>query len=117
MSLTPPATLETQDRFTKCTFTLTNTGKPTNTDAALHPQDAAAFLNYDVYRLSVSTDGDANLAQLPNELAAVKFGASRPVEVFLRPRPRQNAQTTITLTAVSESDPTKTATAKFTLKN
>ena len=117
VSLTAPTAVETQDRFTKCTITLTNTGEPTATDAALHPQDATTFLSYDIYRLSVSSDGDANSAQLQNELAAVKFGDSQPVEVFVRLRPRQGAEATVTLKAISESDPTKTATAKFTIKN
>jgi len=117
VSLTAPKAAEIQDRFTTCTFTLTNTGKPATTEANLHPQDAHSYLNYDIYRLSVSTDGAAPSAQLQNELAAVKFGDSQPVEVFVRTSRRSGTQTTITLKAVSESDPTKTTTANFTIDN
>ena len=115
--LTPPTAIQMQDRWTKCTFTLTNTGKPAPTDTNLHPQNTTAFQNYDIYRLSVAGDGDANSARLQNEFAAVKFGDSQTVDVFVRFRPRQGAEATVTLKAVSESDSSKTATAKFAIKN
>ena len=43
--------------FATCTFPLTNTGAAATTPN-VHPQDASAFLNSDIYRLSASTIGD-----------------------------------------------------------
>ncbi len=71
-------------------FTLTNTGVPAG--------DTPAANTYDLYRLS------ANSAELPNALAAVKFGASQTVPVY-------SGRGTVTVTAQSESDPGKSATA------
>jgi M6 family metalloprotease-like protein len=93
---------------TNCTFKLTNTG------AAVEPADAAASLNHDIYRLSVSTDGHGSSAQLQNALAAVKFGESKTVPVFIQ-RGRR-ASGTVTLKAVSVSDPAKTAQAACVIK-
>ncbi len=112
VSLTAPRTIETQGSFTKCTFTLTNTGKPAATDAGQHPQDANQYLNHDIYRLSVTVDGQGWTGQLLNELAAVKFADTQTVEVFLNKGAEEAA---VTLKATSESDPTKTATATFTI--
>lgn len=94
-----------------CQFTLTNTGSPAATDPSLHPQDAAAYLNHDIYRLSVSADGQGWSAQLQNALAAVKFGDSQLVPVNVTRLPGSASSATVTLKAASESDPTKTATA------
>jgi M6 family metalloprotease-like protein len=65
-------------------FTLRNSGTPADTDPSLHPRDARAYLDRDIYRLSVSVDQPGWSARLRNAL-----------------------------TATSESDPTKTATAKW----
>lgn len=75
-----------------CKFTLTNSGTAA-------PGEAPQF-DYDVYRLSVSGP-----AQLPNALAAVRFGESQPVSIYTTGRG------TVTLKAESESDPQKSATA------
>ena len=93
-------------------FTLNNTGKAAETDSALHPADASAFLNYDVYRLSVSVEGKGWTAQLLNGLAAVEFGESQQVTVYVSREDRGARSTTVTLRATSESDPSKTAAAK-----
>jgi hypothetical protein len=82
-------------------FTLTNTGEPS---AAGAPHDA------DVYRLSVTVRGAGWSAHLPNELAAVKAGGTRPVTVVVgRDAAAGDKAATITLRATSESDPTKSA--------
>jgi hypothetical protein len=74
-----------------------------------------AYFAYDVYRLSVSVAGDGWQAGLQNALAAVKFGATHPVPVFLKRTSNAAPTAVVTLTATSESDPTKTATSTFTL--
>jgi hypothetical protein len=76
-------------------------------DAALHPQDARAWLNSDVYRLSVRVEGEGWSARMPNALATVPFGQSAPVSLFLSPG---SGEATVTVTATSESDPARSAT-------
>jgi hypothetical protein len=90
-------------------FTLTNTVASAATDPALHPQDATAFLNQDIYRLSVSVEGKGWSAQLKNALAAVKFGESTTVPVYLSVARGTTGPATVTLKAKSESDPAETA--------
>jgi len=97
---------------TPVTFTLKNTGKAAETDLALHPSDASAYLDSDVYRLSVSVEGKGWTAQLLNGLAAVKYGGSQPVTVYVSPTDRGAPSATVILRTVSESDPSKTAAAK-----
>jgi M6 family metalloprotease-like protein len=94
-------------------FTLKNTGTAAATDPSLHPRDATAYLNADVYRLSVSVDRPEWSAQLRNALAAVKFGESMSVPVYVTRAPRSAGSATVTLKASSESDPTKAATVKW----
>jgi M6 family metalloprotease-like protein len=99
------------DLAANCAFTLTNTGKTAATDPALHPQDETAYLNCDIYRLSVSVEGQGWSARLVNALAAVKFGESTTVPLILSRGSGGAASAKVTLTATSESDPTKKANA------
>jgi hypothetical protein len=77
---------------------------------------AVSHLNYDVYRLSVSVEGKGWTARLLNALAAVKFGASQPVAVYVSHEDGSDRSATVTLRAASESDPSKTATASVKVK-
>ncbi|HUI57567.1 MAG TPA: hypothetical protein VLY04_21465 [Bryobacteraceae bacterium] len=81
-----------------CTFTLTNTGSA--------PADTADHLKYDIYRLSLSGAS----AQLENALAAVRFGESQTIPVYV------TASGRVTLKAQSETDPAKSATATAACK-
>ena len=76
--------------------------------AGTHPQDAAAYLGSDVYRLSTTATGTGWAAYLKNALATAKFGESVSVPVYIE---KGTGNGTVTLNAVSESDPSKTATA------
>lgn len=96
-------------------FTLKNTGTAVNTDPAIHPADVNAFLRSDVYRLSASVEGKGWTVQLLNALAAVEFGASRQVAVYVSNQAGSAASARVTLKAVSESDPAKSATAIATV--
>ena len=89
-----------------CAFTIANTGAaPPGTDAVF---------DSDIYRLSVSVDGQGWSAQLRNSLAAVRFGESQTVPVYVT-RGAVSAQTVVvTLKAQSESDPSKSASASCT---
>jgi hypothetical protein len=92
-------------------FTLKNTGAAANTDPAIHPADANAFLKSDVYRLSASVEGKGWTVQLLNGLAAVEFGGSRQVTVHASNGAGSSTSAKVTLKAASESDPTKSTTA------
>jgi hypothetical protein len=83
-----------------CVFTLKNTGS----------------VNYDIYRLSVSAAGQGWTAELPNSLAAVKFGDSQEITVPFVRAGRGAATASATLKAVSESDPAKSATASCSVR-
>ena len=96
---------------TPVTFTLSNTGTAVETDLALHPPGASAHFDSDVYRLSVSIEGEGWTAQLLNALAAVKFGESLPVTVYVSSTSGSATSAAITLRATSESDTSQTAAA------
>ncbi len=109
VALDPPTSGDAR----QVTFTLKNTGAATATDPGLHPRDVNAYLTSDVYRLSVGVGGQGWKAQVTNSLAAVRFGASRPVTVYLARDAGGAPSATVTLTATSESDPSKTATTTY----
>ncbi len=100
---------------TPVSFTLHNTGTAESTDPTLHPSDANAHLESDIYRLAVSIDGEGWSAQLLNALAAVEFGGSQTVTVYVSQERGSSATATVTLRATSESDPSVTATSRVQL--
>jgi len=81
------------------------------TPASAHPQDASAYLNSDIYRLSASASGTGWSAHLRNALATAKFGETVQVPVYIEKATGAAANGNVTLTATSESDPTKTMSA------
>ena len=81
--------------------------------AGTHPQDAAAYLGSDMYRLT-SASGTGYAAYLKNALTTAKFGESVSVPVYIE---RGAGSGSVTLKAVSETDPTKTASAVCTLSD
>jgi M6 family metalloprotease-like protein len=97
------------DGFATCTFPLKNTGAAAATPN-VHPQDASAYLDADIYRLSVKANGTGWNAYLKNELATAKFGQTVQVPVYLAKDAGAGAGS-VTLTAKSESDPSKVASA------
>jgi M6 family metalloprotease-like protein len=114
VKVTAPADQSISGMSANTVFKVTNTGTAAPTDASLHPQDVTAYLDNDIYRLSVSVEGKGWSAQLQNALAAVKFGGSQPAPVYVSREPGSASSAKVTLTAQSESDPTRKATATFT---
>ncbi len=118
--VTLQAPAEESDRITRrdapVTFTLRNTGTPTATDRSLDPDHASDHLDTDIYRLSVSVDGEGWSARLRNALVATEFGASRRVTAYVTPAAHAASTATVTLEAVSESDPSATATATYEVR-
>jgi len=111
VALEAPASPRAGQPDAPVTFVLKNTGKAAATDQAAHPADAGGSLNSDVYRLSVSVEGKGWNAQLLNGLAAVEFGGSREIKVYMSQEAGSSPRATVTLRAASESDPSKVATA------
>ena len=104
------------DNYAWCSFTLDNTGLAAPTDPALHPQDANAYLNNDIYRLSTDVVGEGWHAELPNALATAPFGGSTTAGVYVtRDVDAAAPGAAVTLTATSVSDPTKSATGSCAL--
>ena len=116
VALKAPGDGRITDSTGSAAFTLTNTGKTAPVAAEAHPTDATAYIDGDVYRLSVSVEGAGWKAALQNGLAAVTTGASQPVQVFIA-RDADSASTArVTLTATSESDSSKTTTATWSVR-
>ncbi len=109
VGLDGPAEEGVEQPNTPITFTLTNTGATGEADPTLHPDDAAAYLSSDVYRLSASVEGEGWSARLLNALAAVEVGGSQTVTVYVSKETGGADSARVTLHAVSESDPSKTA--------
>jgi M6 family metalloprotease-like protein len=110
VALATPA-LGAAEGYTTCTFNLKNTGAAAAAPD-VHPQDASAYLNNDIYRLSTTATGTGYSAYLKNAFATAEFGDSISVPVYIE---KGTGAGTITLNAVSESDPSKTASAVCTL--
>ena len=97
-------------------FTLANTGTAASIPAGLHKTDVTSYVAHDIYRLKVAIEGDGWSAALPNEFAAVGFGKSQPVGVYVARGPKAASTAKVTLTATSESDKTKTVTVSYTVR-
>jgi M6 family metalloprotease-like protein len=92
--------------YTTCTFPLKNTGAAAATPD-VHPQNASAYFNSDVYRLSATTSAAGWEAHVKNALTTAKFGETVQVPVYIAKAAGAAASGSVTLTATSESDPTK----------
>ena len=116
VAMTGPANGRLAGASSTAAFTLRNTGRAAPVADGLHTNAASPHSAADVYRLSVTVSGDGWTAALQNSIAAVPFGASQTIPVFLRREAESAASATVTVTAVSESDPTKRATATYTAR-
>ncbi len=95
---------------------LKNTGSWTPQPGDTLPKELVAASMSDVYRLSVSTEGDGWSATLRNALAAAPFGGTQAIPVFISRSARSAATAAVTVTAVSESDPSKKATYVYKVR-
>ena len=116
VALKAPAEAQVTGSEGTVTFTLTNIGKAAAVADDTHPSKAASYIDGDVYRLSVSVEGAGWRAGLQNALAALKFGGTQPVQVFIANDADAASTARVTLTATSESDPTKTVKAMYTVR-
>jgi M6 family metalloprotease-like protein len=115
VSLTAPSVTDARGSRWQLNLTLTNTGRAAPTPVDAHPRDESAFLDADVYRISATVDGAGWAVDLQSALAAVKFGATQQIPVFVRHSGAAAESALLTVTATSESDPMKVATVKLTV--
>ena len=59
-----------QGQGAACAFTLRNTGAAAPWDPKSHPQEVAAYLTADIYRLSVAVNGEGHSTRLQNARAS-----------------------------------------------
>ena len=107
LKIVPPSAFRMKDRAEYCTFIITNTGKPAETDMAPKNKNISASLNYDIYRLSLGIQGDGWNGQLLNSLVSIKPGGSEKVPVYLSRKTVCSKSVSVVLTARSECDPAK----------
>ncbi|KAF2472727.1 M6 family metalloprotease domain-containing protein [Lindgomyces ingoldianus] len=98
----PSYSNSTYKAFT-CSFELKNTGMRSNSSSA-HPQDLSSYLTSDIYRLEAEVEGEGWHVEVPNALAAAKFGASTTVRVAVGASSPAAKDAVVKLTATSESD-------------
>lgn len=98
-----------------CFFELTNAGVYVagggSGGGELHPRDATAFLQSDVFRLNATVSGAGWRVALPNALAHARFGEATWAGVAVAAAADADEEGVVTLTAVSESDRTAAAAA------
>ncbi|SNR51683.1 M6 family metalloprotease domain-containing protein [Actinomadura mexicana] len=82
--------------WTKCTMTLTNTGR-----------GGEGRHGSDVFRLKAAVSGGGWTTSLPNELATARAGGRTKVEVWAKAEPGAARHARLSLTGTSESDPSK----------
>ena len=90
--------------------TVRNTGAALATPAGAHPGAPASAFGSDIYRVSVSVEGDGWEAGVQNALVAVPAGGSAQVPVFARRTSGTTATAQVAVTVVSESDDSARAT-------
>jgi M6 family metalloprotease-like protein len=115
VELSAPVRAETNGLRSVARFALLNSGVGQAIPDSAHPRRRDAAFGNDVYRLSATVEGEGWSADLTNGLAAMPFGQSGEVPVYLRRTATAAKSAVVVLTARSESDPTKVATARFTI--
>jgi hypothetical protein len=111
VDLRGPTHIEALEGSTLIPFLLTNRGESGTSDPTLHPDDASGYLTSDIYRLSLSIEGEGWSGRLLNALVTVEAGRSKELTVAVTGGQAAADSATLTLTATSESDPSATATA------
>lgn len=98
-----------------CAFRLTNSGVFAN-GGAEHPQNLAAYLTSDIFRLSAEVDAEGWIVELPNALATAPFDAEITVNVAVGATSEAASSAIVKLTATSESDPNVSITKECQVK-
>jgi M6 family metalloprotease-like protein len=116
IDIVPPSSFRMKNQAEYCTYTITNTGEVSETDPALHNKDISASLNYDIFRLTITVEGEGWKAQLLNSLTSMKPGDSEKIPVYISHEKVHSNSAKVNLTARSENDPSKTVSSFFIIK-
>ena len=96
-------------------FLIKNTGTPAPIDPAVHPSVVTGLVNQDLYRLSLSVEGEGWQAKLANSLVAVPFGREKEISVYVLPGENCSKQAILVLRVSSESQPEIKAESRLTI--
>jgi hypothetical protein len=116
VTVTSPSTVKMKSEGEYFSFTLQNTGESAYTDPLFHSKDISANLNYDIYRLSISVEGEGWNAILLNSLSSLKPGETEIIPFYISHDKLCSGSARITLTASSENDPEKRASSVLSVK-
>lgn len=116
IAIAPPSAKKMKLQGEYFTYILTNTGQNATKDTAIQKQMPASSFNNDIYRLSVSVEGNGWSSQLLNSLASLKPGDSEKIAVYISKQTGCSPSAKVTLTARSESDPAKVVSSSFGIK-
>ncbi len=105
--ITPPSSAKMKDPEEYFVYTVTNSGETLKTNP---------LNNIDIYRLSVSIEGDGWNAQLSNSLTSIMPGASEKIPVYISHDKTCTGTAKVTFTARSENDSTISASSSFLIK-
>ena len=97
-------------------FTVSNTGEPTASDPALHLQNTSQLLDSDIFRLSVTCNGNKCPVTLLNGFISLLPGETGEVPVYVSFEGLTSRKVKISLTVTSESDPAANISGTVTLK-
>jgi M6 family metalloprotease-like protein len=117
ISILPPALKKMKSEGVYLNYLLTNTGKLPAKNAEIGKKNPVDSYNNDIYRLSVSVEGNGWNAQLLNSLVSVKSGDSENIAVYISNKEGCSPSAKVTLTARSESNPAKVVTSAFGIKS
>jgi hypothetical protein len=107
MKVTPPSTVKMKNSSQYYVYTVTNSGETSKTKA---------LNNIDIYRLSVSIEGEGWNSKLLNSLNSIENGSSEKIPVYVSHDESCSASAKVTLTIRSENDPAISATSSFIIK-
>jgi hypothetical protein len=103
VNVTPPLFRKINGKTGYVFFTVANTGEPSAKDPALHHQNTSRWLNSDIYRLSVKSEGTGCSALLLNELISLEPGEAQEVPVYISFEKGASRKAKLNLTIQSES--------------
>ena len=115
-NVNPPSVKKIKGSAGYISFTVKNTGVPSATDPSLHFQNTIRWLTKDIYRLSVSVEGNECQAQLINGFLSLEPGETGEVPVYISFEKGSTRKAKINLTVQSESNSRLKITCPITIK-
>jgi M6 family metalloprotease-like protein len=116
VAITSPSRGKMKSQGEYYSFILQNTGEAAETDPAIHKKDLSDNLNYDIYRLSVTVEGEGWNAILLNSLSSLRPGETEMIPVYISHDKVCSGSARVTLTTRSENDPGMRASSVLTIK-